>query len=144
AAEIASAGFACLIDCADDSDCRTEGHGQWLYARTVQNMPERLRRDPITVLHPASITPGPTDYAWGTWDSAFVRHCVRSSSPRSEPPRPTPDYPARATAVWLPGFDLADIQRMLMGHYPPPFRFLVVGMKFAAEIPEVLASVIEI
>src|SRR5204863_3372136 len=36
------------------------------------------------------------------------------------------------------------IQKMLMGHYPPPFRFLVVGMKFAAEIPEVLASVIEI
>src|SRR5450432_899328 len=33
---------------------------------------------------------------------------------------------------------------MLVGHYPPPFGFFVVGMKFAAEIPEVLASVIEI
>ena len=33
---------------------------------------------------------------------------------------------------------------MLVSYYPPPFRFLVVGMKFATEIPEVLASVIEI
>jgi hypothetical protein len=33
---------------------------------------------------------------------------------------------------------------MQVGHYPPPFSFLVIGVKFAAEIPEVLASVIEI
>jgi hypothetical protein len=32
-----------------------------LAPRTVQNMPERLSLDPITVLHPASITPEPTN-----------------------------------------------------------------------------------
>jgi hypothetical protein len=31
-----------------------------LAPRTVQNMPERLRREPITVLQPASMTPEPT------------------------------------------------------------------------------------
>jgi hypothetical protein len=30
-----------------------------LAPRTVQNMPDCLRRDPITVRHPASITPEP-------------------------------------------------------------------------------------
>ena len=33
---------------------------------------------------------------------------------------------------------------MLVGHDPPAFGLLVVGVKFAAEIPEVLARVIEI
>ena len=33
-------------------------------SRTVQNIPERLRREATTVLHPASITPEPTKRCW--------------------------------------------------------------------------------
>ena len=32
--------------------------------RTVQNMPDCLRREPITVLQPASMTPEPTNKCW--------------------------------------------------------------------------------
>ena len=32
--------------------------------RTVQNIPDCLRREPITVLHPASMTPEPTNKCW--------------------------------------------------------------------------------
>ena len=32
--------------------------------RTVQNMPDCLRREPITVLQPASMTPDPTNRCW--------------------------------------------------------------------------------
>jgi len=44
-----------------------------LAPRTVQNMPEGLRREPITVLQPASITPEPTNRFWapGILDSAY-------------------------------------------------------------------------
>ena len=31
---------------------------------TVQNIPDCLRREPMTVLHPASITPEPTNKYW--------------------------------------------------------------------------------
>jgi hypothetical protein len=34
------------------------------YETTVQNIPDCLRRDPITVLHPASMTPEPTKRCW--------------------------------------------------------------------------------
>src|ERR1019366_3506113 len=33
-------------------------------ARTVQNMPDCLQREPITVLQPASMTPEPTNRCW--------------------------------------------------------------------------------
>src|ERR1700677_2045353 len=35
-----------------------------LAPRTVQNMPDCLSREPITVLHPASMTPEPTNKCW--------------------------------------------------------------------------------
>ena len=35
-----------------------------LAPRTVQNIPERLRREATTVLHPASMTPEPTKRCW--------------------------------------------------------------------------------
>ena len=35
-----------------------------LAPRTVQNIPDCLRRTPITVLQPASITPDPTNKFW--------------------------------------------------------------------------------
>lgn len=35
-----------------------------LAPRTVQNMPDRLRREPMTALQPASITPEPTNRCW--------------------------------------------------------------------------------
>jgi hypothetical protein len=35
-----------------------------LAPRTVQNIPDCLSREAITVLHPASITPEPTNKRW--------------------------------------------------------------------------------
>src|SRR5260370_4075374 len=35
-----------------------------LAPRTVQDIPDGLRREPITVLHPAWITPEPTNKCW--------------------------------------------------------------------------------
>ena len=41
-------------------------------------------------------------------------------------------------------FDFAVVQQMLTGHYPAPLGGLVVGVKSAAEIPEMLPGVVEI
>ena len=45
-----------------------------LAPRTVQNMPDCLQREPMTVLQPASMTPEPTNKCWrGIRDSACAR-----------------------------------------------------------------------
>jgi hypothetical protein len=114
--------------------------------RTVQNIPERLMREPIAVWHPASMTPSlQIALACGTEDSASGRHSVRSSSPRTAPASQLRIIIRREGSQLGNQFlDLAVIEKVLVNHYPTPFHFLVVGMKFAAEAPQVLASVIEV
>jgi hypothetical protein len=117
-----------------------------LAPRTVQNMPERLSREPITVLHPASITPEPNKQIllaeFGIAHSFGVPFEVVLLDPNRR--RQLGIMRRKRPQFGYQLLDLAVIQKMLVGHYPPPFSLLVAGVKFAAEIPEVLASVIEI
>src|SRR2546429_3693007 len=54
--------------------------------RTVQNIPDRLRRAAITVLQPASITPEPTRGVGDeTWDIACALDSAQNSPLRCEP-----------------------------------------------------------
>src|ERR1700686_4178890 len=54
-----------------------------LAPRTVQNMPDCLSRDPITVLHPASITPEPMNNPCFRNLGYRMRSLLRSKYPAS-------------------------------------------------------------
>jgi hypothetical protein len=116
-----------------------------LAPRTVQNIPDRLRRLPITALYPASMTPEPINgFGGGTGDIACERHFVRSSRPRPGSRQPTVDrrFPSSQRVY---GFvDLASIEFALLAYHPALLLGVSLGIQSTRQFPDMLSGMIEI
>src|ERR1039458_7579001 len=117
-----------------------------LAPRTVQNIPDCLRRTPITVLQPASITPDPTNKCW----SRNLGYRIRSAFSSKYSAWVRISSARLGSATWMEWSEQTSSSILPASRFSRSvaiqrFRFgFVQGEQLADQIPQVLASVKEI
>ena len=111
-----------------------------LAPRTVQNMPERFKRAPITFLQPASTTPEPTNNGGEARDTASARRCAQVVRLVARANGPTPGSAWRTcvrlspTALILPCSSLCNNRAPT---FPPA---LIAREQFRRQLPQMLLN----